>query len=83
MDEYDFVIEAPDVIRPDADQGAEDYYVIRAHDTYPDTPRFDVSKQFTDLNGGDLEPGDLVKVDVSLIPVGGSVGPIAYWEQLN
>lgn len=46
------------------------------------TPRFDVSKQFVDLDGGNLLKGDLVDIEVTLIPVGG-VGPITYREKLD
>jgi hypothetical protein len=76
-------MEVPDVLRPQAYKRQEGFNAVRAIDYIGDTPRFDVSKQFVDQNGGQLEPGDLVDVTVSLIPVGGAVGPIAYREQLS
>mgnify|MGYP001028998947 CR=1 FL=1 len=83
LKKYDFAMEVPVHMRPDSAQGDEEYYAIRAQDYTEETPRFDVSKQFTDINGGDLEPGDLVDVTISLIPVGGAIGPIAYRDQLR
>jgi hypothetical protein len=56
---------------------------VRANDPNQMTPRFDVSKSFVDINGGNLEKGDRVTVTVSLIPVGGAVGPIMYREKIT
>ena len=56
--------------------------MIRAVDPSEDLPRFEVEKTFSDQNGGKLRKGDLVTVTVSMIPIGGSVGPVSYWEQL-
>jgi hypothetical protein len=75
--------EVPDVLRPDAMKGKPWFAWIPANDPlYPQTPRFDVQKSFTDLNGDVLEKWDLVRIDVSLIPVG-TVWPVVYRERLD
>jgi hypothetical protein len=75
--------EVPDVLRPDSFKWKPWFAWIPANDPlYPQTPRFDVQKSFTDLNGDVLEKWDLVKIDVSLIPVG-TVWPVVYRERLD
>ncbi|MBP7847688.1 hypothetical protein KA013_00490 [Patescibacteria group bacterium] len=51
----DLVIAAPDDLKPIAERGLDPLYgVVRAIDPTEMTPRFDVSKQFVDVDGGNL-----------------------------
>jgi hypothetical protein len=83
ISELDARFEVPDILRPLSHRGEAWFAAVAANDTvFPGSPRFDVEKQFTDLNGEVLEKGDLVRVDVSLIPVG-TVWPVIYRERLD
>lgn len=83
IDELDARFEVPDVLRPLSERWKPWFAAVPANDPiFPKSPRFDVEKQFTDLNGGVLEKGDLVKVNVSLVPVG-TAGPVIYRERLD
>lgn len=77
-----YVMAVPDMMRPIALQGDETMGVVRAIDDVSVTPRFEATKVYTDLDGGKLLKGDLVRITVSLTPVWGTVWPIVYREQL-
>lgn len=77
----DYVMRAPENIRPSAERKNDRYGVARAMDPVPN-PGFEASKRFTDLNGGAVQKWDLLKVDVSLIPVT-SPGPVTYRDRLD
>jgi len=56
IEELDERFELPDILRPYSKQGIPGFAAVRANDpVYPQTPRFDAQKEFTDLNGGNLE----------------------------
>jgi hypothetical protein len=81
LKKVDYAQVIPEVLRP-IDRKDEEIAVVRASDPYELEPRFDVNKTFTDLNGDRLEKGDMVRVDVSLIPVGG-IGDMMYREKIT
>lgn len=76
----DYVTEVPDSLLPNSMKWTTAYW-IRANELYDDTPRFDVEKTFMDLNWWNLQKWDMVRVSVSIIPVGAS--NMIYWEKLD
>jgi hypothetical protein len=54
LPKLDYATVVPEMMRPLSYKNQE-IAAIASDDPYENTPRFDVSKQFTDINGGRLE----------------------------
>gem|GEM_PF-3373933 len=63
----DYISPAPVLLRPHNEKGNEKYAYMRAQDTLEsDLAESKVTKSLTDKNGGYVEKGDILTVNVSV-----------------
>lgn len=82
LSKIDLALQLPENFKPEKYRDDDTMAAIRASDPTPPGQWYEVSKEYTDLNGGNLVKWDIVRVTVSLIPTW-TTGPIMYWEKID